>query len=172
MIFILACALDGTIGVDGHLPWNIPDEYAYFLRQTRSKRVLCARKTYECIRSENLLDHFEHIYVLTHRPDDVTPRSNVTCVKNTIGTIDTIDTKDLWCIGGTSLYNDIDTLRPTEIYLTRVYCSDECNKNSVKLADSFWHVLRESYTCDAAETKWLWDNGSMQKVECEFLHYE
>lgn len=168
MIFILASTLDGTIGVDGHLPWSIPDEYMYFLHQTRSKRVLCGRHTFESIRAENVLDHFEHVYVLTHHPNDVEARLNVTCVSDVA---DVPDRDDVWCIGGTSLYNEIATLRPTDVYLTRVYGPVRDADQVVKLGDAFWQVLQDAYTCQAAQTKWLCDQVSMQKVECEFLHY-
>ena len=46
---IFACDLDGVIGVDGKLPWNIPSDLKHFKEKTEGKVVIMGRKTYESI---------------------------------------------------------------------------------------------------------------------------
>jgi len=44
---IYARSLNYCIGRDGQLPWRLPDEYAHFVRVTRSNTVIMGRRTYE-----------------------------------------------------------------------------------------------------------------------------
>jgi len=43
---IVAVAENSVIGVDGALPWRLPDELAHFKRTTLGKPVLMGRRTY------------------------------------------------------------------------------------------------------------------------------
>jgi dihydrofolate reductase len=44
---IMACDPDGAIGVDGGLPWDIPQELEFFRNTTRGHVVIMGRKTFE-----------------------------------------------------------------------------------------------------------------------------
>ena len=44
---IYARSRDYCIGVDGRLPWDLPDEYAHFERTTRGGVVVMGRKSYQ-----------------------------------------------------------------------------------------------------------------------------
>lgn len=46
---IVAMTEYGVIGLDNVMPWNIPDEMAYFKRRTIGKPVIMGRKTFESI---------------------------------------------------------------------------------------------------------------------------
>jgi dihydrofolate reductase len=46
---IAAVADNGTIGIDGDLPWHLPDDLKYFQRVTRDHHVITGRKNYESI---------------------------------------------------------------------------------------------------------------------------
>lgn len=46
---IVAMTEDGVIGRDGVMPWNIPEEMAYFKRKTMNHPVIMGRKTFESI---------------------------------------------------------------------------------------------------------------------------
>ena len=45
--FHLARADNGVIGVDGGLPWDLPEDFAHFKRTTLGHVVVMGRKTYE-----------------------------------------------------------------------------------------------------------------------------
>lgn len=46
---IAAVAENGTIGLDGDLPWHLPDDLKYFQRITTGHHVVTGRKNYESI---------------------------------------------------------------------------------------------------------------------------
>ena len=48
---IAAVASNGIIGSNGGLPWNIPEELAYFHKQIYQKPVVVGRKTYFSIKA-------------------------------------------------------------------------------------------------------------------------
>ncbi len=46
---IAAVAANGAIGVDGGLPWHLPDDFRWFKAQTLGKPVIMGRKTWESL---------------------------------------------------------------------------------------------------------------------------
>lgn len=46
---LFACDLNGVIGVNGKLPWDIPSDLENFKKLTTGKTVIMGRKTYESI---------------------------------------------------------------------------------------------------------------------------
>ncbi len=49
LIIIAAVSLNRVIGKDGHVPWDIPEDLARFMRLTTGHTVLMGRKSYESI---------------------------------------------------------------------------------------------------------------------------
>lgn len=47
--FIVAMSENGVIGVDNHLPWNIPEDLKRFKKVTTGHPILMGRKTFESI---------------------------------------------------------------------------------------------------------------------------
>lgn len=47
VVMVAAVADNGVIGVDGGLPWDLPEDFAHFKRTTLGHVVLMGRKTYE-----------------------------------------------------------------------------------------------------------------------------
>lgn len=46
---IVAAAQNGTIGVDGDLPWDLPKDMQFFKDQTKNHIIIMGRKTFESI---------------------------------------------------------------------------------------------------------------------------
>ena len=46
---IVACSENGVIGVDGDLPWRLPDDLKHFMRSTKGHAVIMGRKTFESL---------------------------------------------------------------------------------------------------------------------------
>ncbi|MCB0356929.1 MAG: dihydrofolate reductase [Bdellovibrionales bacterium] len=46
---IVAAAENGTIGVDGALPWDIPEDMKFFRDTTKGKALIMGRKTFESV---------------------------------------------------------------------------------------------------------------------------
>ena len=51
VVLIAAVAADGTIGVDGELPWHYPADLAHFKETTMGSPVIAGRRTFEGILS-------------------------------------------------------------------------------------------------------------------------
>lgn len=49
MKLIVAVAKDGTIAVDGDMPWHIPSDLKHFKKETTGKTVLMGRKTFNTL---------------------------------------------------------------------------------------------------------------------------
>jgi dihydrofolate reductase len=49
VVLVAAVADNGVIGVDGQLPWHLPDDLAHFRRVTTGNVVIMGRKTFESI---------------------------------------------------------------------------------------------------------------------------
>lgn len=46
---IVACSENGVIGVDGDLPWRLPEDLRHFMRSTKGHAVIMGRKTFESL---------------------------------------------------------------------------------------------------------------------------
>lgn len=49
LAFVVAVARNGAIGMDGKLPWRIPEDMKHFKRVTLGHAVIMGRKTWESI---------------------------------------------------------------------------------------------------------------------------
>mmetsp|Transcript_298 Transcript_298/g.371 ORF Transcript_298/g.371 Transcript_298/m.371 type:complete len:269 (+) Transcript_298:36-842(+) len=55
---VAAMSQNNVIGIDGKLPWHIPEDREYFLNLTRGKILIIGRRTFE---EENDLSHISHV---------------------------------------------------------------------------------------------------------------
>ena len=49
LAMIVACGTNGVIGIDGDLPWHLPEDLKHFMRSTKRCPVVMGRKTYESL---------------------------------------------------------------------------------------------------------------------------
>jgi dihydrofolate reductase len=66
IIFVVARAVDGTIAVNGEVPWRIREDLRRFVKHTAGTPMIMGRKTFESL--PKLLPGRRHI-VLTRDPD-------------------------------------------------------------------------------------------------------
>ena len=66
IILVLARADNGVIGINGGLPWRLPDDLRHFKQQTMGRPMIMGRKTFDSL--PGLLDGRRHI-VVTRNPD-------------------------------------------------------------------------------------------------------
>lgn len=162
MNFILALSKNNVIGDGSKLPWNIKEEYQYFLDNINKKEnsLLCGRITYECISKE-----FEfvgkNIYVLSRKSS----------IKN-IKDISCIPQSNLWCIGGSSIYNNIRYIKPKKIYITFLDMIIEINNNTIVLDDDFFVFLKENYKETKESIEYYKDTISNKYIKCKFTVFE
>lgn len=177
--FILAVSEDGAIGIDStRLPWRIDEEYAYFLDKIncRPKSILlCGRRTFECIEKTNpelvercvILSSSSHSYHSCHSNKTLHSMNEV--VEFLQNCRDNVD-ETVWCLGGATLYNQIEFLRPSKVYLTRIKKTYD-NDKLVELDPTFFESLEINYRCIILSKKCLLDKKSGEWLDCDFLVY-
>jgi dihydrofolate reductase len=117
---IYARAANGVIGMQGHLPWHLPEDLAHFKRTTLGCPVIMGRKTWDSLPPK--------FRPLPGRVNVVITRQDGWCVDGVL-TADSLQTAmdlcasqpDVWVIGGAQIYAQAlpwaSTVEVTEIEL-------------------------------------------------------
>ena len=113
---IVAASSNGVIGVDGDLPWRLPDDLKRFTALTTGKPVIMGRKTWESIGRP--LPHRQNIVITRNPAFDAEGCDIVATPEQAIAAAD--DSDELMIIGGGAIYS-IFLDKATRIYLTRVH---------------------------------------------------
>ena len=118
---IVAAAKNGTIGADGGLPWDIPEDMKFFRDTTKGKALIMGRKTFESV-GHPLPKRLN--VVVTRQPDYIAKGAIVVpsieeaievCKKH----IDEYG-EEIFIIGGGEIYKQSMNL-VDRIYLTRIH---------------------------------------------------
>lgn len=75
--FVVAMDENGVIGVNGRIPWRLPDDMKWFRDVTMGKPVIMGRKTYESIPAKFRPLPGRHNIVVTRQPDYTAPGATV-----------------------------------------------------------------------------------------------
>lgn len=113
MVKLIACvSKNGIIGRDNDLIWKIPDDLKRFKTFTSGHVIVMGRKTFESIGSKPLPNRLN--IVITSKKIE-----NVDCYNSTEGILEKFKDKDVWIIGGQSIFDsfikDADGLELTEV---------------------------------------------------------
>lgn len=116
---IYARSLNHCIGSDGRLPWQLPDEYAFFDQTTHGHAVIMGRRTYE-----------DHNAKLDNRLNVVVTRNSHYSAAKDVIVVDSLETamhtaakfEETFIIGGVSLlvaaFDKADRVYETRINTT------------------------------------------------------
>ena len=115
VIFVVARADDGTIAVDGQVPWRIREDLQRFVAHTRGTPMIMGRKTFESL--PGVLPGRRHI-VLTRNPDWSAEDAEV--VHSVEEALDRAGEGDISVIGGVEVF-DLFMPHATRIELTEVH---------------------------------------------------
>jgi dihydrofolate reductase len=115
VIFVVARADDGTIGVDGQVPWRIREDLQRFVAHTRGTPMIMGRKTFESL--PKLLPGRRHI-VLTRSRDWSAEGAQV--VHSVAEALQLAGEGDVAVIGGVEIFEALMPLA-TRIELTEVH---------------------------------------------------
>lgn len=156
-----AVASNGMLGLDNWLPWDIPEELAYFERTVAGAALVMGRVTYE-----SMDEVPEYSFVVTRRME-MPMRPGCTAVPSVeAGLAAALATgKPVFVIGGASIYAAAWPYC-RYFYLTRIeraFSGDTRFPESIPLAD--WHLREER-----CETYCELRNG--EAVVCRFMQYE
>ena len=156
-----AVAANGMLGLNNWLPWDIPEELAYFERMVEGAALLIGRATYE---SMDVVP--EDSFVVSHRTDLVM-RPGCRQVEDVeSGLRSALATgKPVFVIGGASIYAAAWPYCE-RFYLTRIerdFAGDTLFPAEIPLAE--WPVLAE-------RTQSYLEKKSGERVLCRFIEYK
>lgn len=156
-----AVASNGMLGLDGWLPWDIPEELAYFETTVAGAALVIGRSTYES------MDIVPEDSFIVSRRDDLQLRpgcSRVASVEQ--GLLGALATgKPVFVIGGASIYAAAWPYC-RHFYLTRIempFAGDTLFPAEIPLAS--WDLVSEV-------AKPYCERKSGREVLCRFLQYE
>jgi dihydrofolate reductase len=126
---IVAAAENGTIGIDGDLPWSIPEDMKWFRERTKGCALIMGRKTFEAV--EHPLPN--RLNVIVTRQKDYKPQSSKKATNAPVIVTASIEEaleackkvaadwkNEIFIIGGGEIYHQSVKLVDT-IYLTRIH---------------------------------------------------
>ncbi|PKO48089.1 MAG: diacylglycerol kinase [Betaproteobacteria bacterium HGW-Betaproteobacteria-4] len=156
-----AVSSNGMIGLNNWLPWDIPEELAYFERAVAGAALVIGRQTYESMEVVPA-DSF----ILT-RQSDFTPRFGCTAVNSIKAALrGALATgKQVFVIGGASVYAAAWPYC-RYFYLTRI---DRDFAGDVRFPDAV--DLAPCHVDELARQTYL-ERHSGEAVSCRFLRYE
>ncbi len=117
---IVAASRNGVIGVDGDLPWRLPDDLKRFKALTTGKPVIMGRKTWDSIGRP--LPNRQNIVITRNPAFEAEGCDIVATPEQAIAAAG--DSEELMIIGGGTIYS-IFLDKATRIYLTRVHTEIE-----------------------------------------------
>ena len=159
---ILATGVNGEIGGDNKLLWNIPEDLSHFKEVTNGGNVLMGMNTFKSLPFKNGLPNRNNIVLTSDKKIPTLYNEHVTYINDlemlleftTLG-----HTPDLFVIGGASVYNLMkDTVE--EVILTKV-------NNTFEEADCFMDM---SWVLD--ETKWVVVSTEVLTSEAKVIVYK
>jgi dihydrofolate reductase len=120
---IVAIGPDNIIGIDGKLPWHIPEDLKRFRRLTEGHTVVMGRGTFESIGGKRFHNRFNMVLSRTHIPEDLLMGQILHCksVQEALEFIAIVSPpdKEVFVIGGPSIYAEFAP-HITKVYLTTV----------------------------------------------------
>jgi dihydrofolate reductase len=127
---IAATDKNGLIGNNGKLPWNIPEDMAFFKKITTNNIVVMGRKTYisigqplknrvNVIISTSVAENFNRERPIQEYNSDVIVLNSFDQIKDLYFT--TNQFKDIFIIGGRSIYKQsLDQAIPEKLLISRI----------------------------------------------------
>jgi dihydrofolate reductase len=121
VVMVAAVADNGVIGLDGDIPWSLPEDLKHFRATTKGNTVVMGRRTYESI--GHPLPYRSNV-VVTRRPDWSADGVFVAhSVADAVAMAQDFD-GDVMVIGGAQIYEAAMPLADTQV-LTEVHLSPE-----------------------------------------------
>lgn len=138
---IVARGRNGVIGVDGDLPWRLPEDLKHFKRQTVGKPIIMGRKTFESLGRPLPA---RHNIVLTRDPSF--KAEGCTVVHTLADALDAAGlTGEIMIIGGAEIYA-LALPIASRLYITEVDAAPQGDTLFPDFKTDEWHsVSREEH---------------------------
>lgn len=134
---IAAVAENGVIGLEGKMPWHIPEDLKRFKKMTMGHPILMGRKTYESLGKP--LPGRDNIVIsreLCCEGDDVI------IYRSLYDAISSVKHKDAFIIGGGSIYQ-ATMLLIDRLEITRVHDNPKGDTYFPEIREDMWLKVRD-----------------------------
>jgi dihydrofolate reductase len=153
VVLVAAVADNGVIGVDGALPWHLPEDFAHFKRTTLGHVVVMGRRTFESMgrplpRRTNV--------VVTRQPD--WQAEGVVAVDSLDAALAEAERQsgDVMVIGGGEIYSQALPLADEQV-ITEVHLSPQGDAHYPDFDRSEWQeVRREPHEDGGVRFDFVW----------------
>ena len=142
LIVIAAMSENRCVGQDGHLPWKLPDEWAYFKKTTHGKPFLIGRKSYES--PDGLYSSYRNVVVstrddlaLAHQPAEQAPSLNEALAM-------LAGEDEVFILGGVTIFEAM-LPRADKLYLTIVHATIEGDAYFPEIDWADWQEVYSKY---------------------------
>lgn len=137
---IVAKSMNNVIGVDGDLPWHIPEDLKNFKAITMGKPLLMGRATYESIGRP--LPGRRNIIITRQTDYQVDGADVFLSPESALATID--DTEEVMIIGGGEIYEAFfDKVK--RIYITYVEKNVDGDTFFPEIDYNFWKIISKQF---------------------------
>ncbi|MDG5788911.1 dihydrofolate reductase [Evansella sp. AB-P1] len=133
---IVAMGENNVIGLNGDMPWHIPNDLKYFKRVTSGHSVIMGRKTYESIGKP--LPNRRN-FVITHNQAFSVPGVEV-C--HSLQELDQLVTsnEEIFVIGGATIYKEL-LPKADRLYITKIHDQFEGDTYFPQFKEEEWKIV-------------------------------
>lgn len=153
VVLVAAVADNGVIGVDGDLPWHLPEDFAHFKRTTLGHVVVMGRRTFESMGRP--LPRRTNVVVTRQRDwsaDGVVVVGSIEAALEEAARHE----GDVMVIGGGEVYRQALPLADEQV-ITEVHLSPDGDAHYPDFDRSQWHeVRREQHEDDGTRYDFVW----------------
>lgn len=137
---VLARADNGVIGINGKLPWRLPDDLRHFKQITTGRPMVMGRKTFDSL--PGLLDGRRHIVLTRDAEWEAEGAERVSTVQEALSLA---NAPHVCVIGGADVWNQFLPLAD-RIELTEVHAAPEGDTHVDALDPTVWEeIAREPH---------------------------
>lgn len=135
---IWAMTQDRVIGIDNKMPWHLPNDMAFFRKQTVGKFVVMGRKTFESLGCKPLPKR--HNIVLTRNSEWT--HEGVDVLHTVEEVLSIAEKEDLMIIGGAEIYA-LFMPYADRLYITRIEASIDGDAYFPTYNEDEWALVEE-----------------------------
>lgn len=142
---ILARAANGVIGLDGAMPWHLPEDMAHFKRQTAGAPVIMGRKTWDSIPPRfRPLAGRRNIVVTRHAEWQAEGAERAGSLEEAIALCERGQATEAWVMGGAQIYAEAEPLAQ-RVVLTEIDRDYEGDAWAPEFGAGWQQTARESH---------------------------
>lgn len=171
--FILSKSINHIIGGNNSLLWNIKEDLLFFREMTINQTIIMGYKTFESIDLKPLSNRIN--IVITSKKLKSTNNNLIytSDINQALSIANSLENNIIWIIGGLSLFEQIQYIKPNEICITDIDINIQLDKiiNPIQLSTHFLEYIETNYSSELLKSNLFLDRKSNEYVKCNFIKY-